>query len=341
MSTPLHVVWETTRSCALSCAHCRTGVNQRRDPLELTQEEGLRLIEQAADAGARLLTLSGGDPLNREDLEELVGRAKTRGLRVVTTPAATANLTRARLASLQNAGLDQVAFSLDASKRESQDRFCRAQGTFAKVLEAAAWAHELRLPVQVNTCLSAWNWGEFEEIVDLVRLLDASAWQVFFLIPTGRGAELGGLSPAAFEAAFERLWRLSREVDFSVDLIEAQHYRRFLLRRQAEHGDVLDAALPARAANAGDGGLFVDHRGGICPSEFLPEVRGNVRADDLGRLYREDALFTGLRDHDRLGGACGKCLYREPCGGSRARAYAVTGDAWAADPSCAYLPPRP
>ncbi|NNN05749.1 MAG: TIGR04053 family radical SAM/SPASM domain-containing protein [Elusimicrobia bacterium] len=356
-SAPLLVIWETTRSCALSCAHCRADADLSRDPRELSTDEGFKLIDQVADMGTPILILSGGDPLVREDLEDLVRHAKSRKLRVGTIPAATPNLTRERLASLKDAGLDQVAFSLDGDTARSHDEFRRAPGAFARVLQAVEWSRELGLPMQINTCLGAWNIGSFESIVDLVSSLPIAFWEVFFLIPVGRGAALGGLTPEQFETVFARLRRLSLEKEFVVKLTEAPHFRRYLKVLEAAAGsgaaERVERAvarpasvrsglrLPDRAVNAGDGFMFVDHLGGVCPSGFLPEVRGNVRDGSLARLYREDALFTGLRDHERLGGKCGVCEYRQSCGGSRARAWATTGDAWAEDASCAYVPASP
>lgn len=351
---PLLVIWETTRSCALACAHCRADADATIDPRELSLAEGRRLIDQVADMGTPILVLSGGDPLVRKDLEDLTRHAKSRGLRVGTIPAATANLTRARLESLKDAGLDQIAFSLDGATALEHDSFRRTPGAYARVLEGVRWASELGLATQINTCLGAWNFGSFDAIQALVSALPIAFWEVFFLIPVGRGAALGGLAPEQFELVFAKLHALSRAAPFVVKLTEGQHFRRFVLQREAEAGPGAAARydhavarpasvrsgirLPPRAVNAGDGFMFVDHLGGICPSGFLPEVRGDARKDSLAKVYREDPLFVGLRDHDRLSGKCGVCEYREACGGSRARAWAVTGDAWASDDACAYVP---
>ncbi len=351
---PLLVIWETTRSCALACAHCRADADLTRDPRELSTRQGFSLIDQVAEMGTPILILSGGDPLVREDLEALTRHAKERGLRVGTIPAATPALTRKRLAALKAAGLDQVAFSLDAATAAEHDAFRRAPGAYARVMQGVRWAQDLGLPVQINTCLGAWNIATFDAIVALVGGLPIAFWEVFFLIPVGRGAAMGGLAPEEFEQVFARLRQLSLEADFVVKLTEAQHFRRFVMQTEASVGP--DAAariertvarpasvraglsLPPRAVNAGDGFLFVDHLGGICPSGFLPQVRGNLRTERLAHVYREDPLFVSLRDHARLGGKCGRCEYRQVCGGSRARAWATTGDHLAEDPACAYVP---
>lgn len=355
-AAPLLVIWETTRSCSLACDHCRADADMTRHPGELSTLEGMDLIDQVKAMGTPILVLSGGDPLNRRDLEELIRYGKSAGLRMGTIPAATPNLTRERLASLKEAGVDQVAFSLDGATAASHDSFRRTPGAFATVLRAARQARELRIPIQINSCFGAWNWHEFDALSELVSTLDISFWEVFFLIPVGRGAKLGGLTPEQFEEGFAKLRRLAQEKPFVVKLTEGQHFRRFVLQREAEAGAGVASRvertvarpaslraglrLPRRAVNAADGFMFVDHLGDICPSGFLPVRRGNVRTDRLAEVYRRDELFLGLRDHSRLKGKCGVCEYREACGGSRARAWAVTGDAWAEDASCLHRPRR-
>lgn len=351
---PLLVIWETTRSCALACDHCRADADTATHPGELSTLEGKGLIDQVKAMGTPILILSGGDPLNRPDLEELIRYGKAVGLRMGTIPAATPNLTRERLISLRDAGVDQIAFSLDGATAASHDSFRRTPGAFETVLRAARWARELGIPIQINSCFGAWNWHEFDAVAALVDTLDIAFWEVFFLIPVGRGAKLGGLTPAQFEEGFAKLRKLTQEKPYVVKLTEGQHFRRFALQQEAgagaaarvEHAVARQASLraglrlPKRAVNAGDGFMFVDHLGDICPSGFLPVRRGNVRTDGLAEVYRHDSLFRGLRDHALLKGKCGVCEYREVCGGSRARAWATTGDAWATDDSCAYEPAR-
>jgi radical SAM protein len=341
---PFLVIWETTRSCALACRHCRAEADARRRPGELSTAQGKALINDVAAMGTPIFILSGGDPLNREDLEELVAHGAAAGLRMGTIPAATENLTKFRLERLKAAGLSQLAFSLDAPTAQAHDGFRRTVGAFERTLEGARWARELGLPLQINTCFGAWNYHLLEPMIELVRSLGVVFWEVFFLIPVGRGAELQGLTPWQFEEAFARLRRLSAEERFIVKLTEAQHFKRFLRQQPVEAGAVARPAgrcpIPAsaKAVNAGNGFVFVDHLGNVCPSGFLPLPVGNVRTTPLARFYRESILFRRLRDHGLLKGKCGVCEYAAVCGGSRARAWAVTGDYLEADPSCAYVP---
>lgn len=342
---PLLVIWETTRSCALACRHCRAEAVLGRDAGELSTEEGFALIDDVAGMGTPILILSGGDPLQRPDLEALVAYGKSRGLRMGTIPAATPALTRERLSSLKDAGVDQIALSVDGATAERHDGFRRVAGSYAKTMEAAAWARELGIPLQINTCFAQWNLEDLEPLIAKVKELGAVFWEVFFLVPVGRGRELGGLSPQDFERVFERLAALEAEGRFVVKLTEAPHYRRWLAqhggRRAGPSGGHAirgGVRLTPVAVNAGKGFAFVDRLGGIYPSGFLPLLAGNVRVDKLSGVYRDSPLFKALRRPELLTGKCAACQFSAVCSGSRARAFAMTQDCFAADPACAYQP---
>jgi radical SAM protein len=339
----------------LACRHCRAEAVLGRDPAELTTDEGKALLDQIAGMGTPIVVFSGGDPLNRPDLEELVRHGKSAGLRVGTIPAATSSLTRERVRALADAGLDQIAFSLDAPTAVAHDSFRQVAGSFAKTLEGAAFAREAGLPLQINTCFASWNYQHLEEMVKLVTSLGVAFWEIFFLVPMGRGRAMDSLTSEQFEEAFARLHRLNDEVPFVVKITEAQHYRRYvILKETAGHpGDAAERikhilarprgvaggmGLSPQAVNSGKGFVFVDHRGEICPSGFLPISAGNIRRDRLADVYRGSELFRALRDPGRLKGKCGACEFSSVCGGSRARAYAMTGDYLETDPFCAYEP---
>jgi len=331
---PLLVIWETTRSCALACRHCRAEAMLGRNPGELTTEEGRRLLDQTAAMGTPICILSGGDPLNRPDLAELIRYGKEIGLRMGTIPAATEKLTKDRIFSLKEAGVDQIAFSLDAPGAVDHDNFRQVRGAYEKTMAGIGYAKEAGIPIQINTCFGAWNIGKLEEMIELVSGLGIVFWEVFFLVPTGRGSDMDGITAQEFEMVFERLHRLSRGVDFHVKLTEAQHFKRYSLK----DGSNIRDARGGPAVNSGKGFMFVDHVGDICPSGFLPLVAGNIRKQELGDVYRDSKIFRELRDPALLKGKCGACEYRSSCAGSRARAYAVTGDYLAEDPYCNYVP---
>jgi radical SAM protein len=321
----------------------------------LTTDEGKALLDQIAAMGTPIVVMSGGDPLNRPDLEELVRHGKSAGLRVGTIPAATSNLTRERVGALAEAGLDQIAFSLDGPTAVLHDSFRQVAGSFAKTLEGAAFAREAGLPLQINTCFAAWNLPCLEDMVKLVTSLGIAFWEIFFLVPMGRGREMECLTAEQFEEVFARLHRLNDEVHFVVKITEAPHYRRHVILKETEGHPGGAAAriqhilarprgiggvmgMSPQAVNSGKGFAFVDHRGDICPSGFLPIPAGNIRRERLADVYRDSTLFRDLRDPSRLKGKCGACEFASVCGGSRARAYAMTGDCLETDPFCAYEP---
>ncbi len=347
---PLLVIWECTRACALACRHCRASAIDKRDPHELSTEEGTALLRQIKSLGTPIVVFTGGDPLQRDDLEILIREAKDLGLRVGTIPAGTPRLTRERLASIGEAGVDQVAFSLDAASAEPHDAFRQVPGSFDLTLQGARWAGELGIPLQINTVFHHDNLTEFNAIATLVESLGTVFWEVFFLVPTGRGSELKGCTAEEMEDLFGKLYEHSKTSACVVKVTEAQHYRRYVMQQQQAKGQPLGAGGPvreirkgghpgsigrsSRVVNAGNGFLFVDHTGNICPSGFLPEIRGNTRTHTLEEVYRTDPFFLDLRNPKNLKGKCGRCEFRTACGGSRSRAWAVTGDAFAEEPFC-------
>jgi len=354
---PFLVIWETTQACALACRHCRASARPGRDPLELSTDEGRRLVDMTAEMGTPIIVFSGGDPLSRPDLADLLAHAKRRGLRAATIPAATAALDRDAVFRIRDAGADQMALSLDFPGAASHDAFRGVEGAFEKTMQAVGWAHLAGLPLQINSTVCGLNADRLEEMADFVDGLDIVFWEVFFLVPMGRGAALGGLTASQCERLFDVLYRAQKSRRFVVKVTEAPHYRRHVALRQAggrppapgpvaempalltrSEGPGHTIGLAPRGVNAGNGFLFVSHQGEVYPSGFLPMKAGNVRQSTLAQLYREHEMFRSLRDPDRLKDRCGRCEFRSICGGSRARAFALTGDAFATDPWCAYEP---
>lgn len=364
--TPFVAIWETTRACDLACRHCRA--EALRDPLpgELTTEEGFAVLDQLGQMGTPICVLSGGDPAKRRDLCHLISRGRSRGMRMATIPAATALLTRQLVGSLKDAGLDQIAFSLDGPDAELHDAFRGTPGAFQRTLQGASYAVDAGLPLQINTTFSAYNWQHFDAIAALVRSLNVVFWEVFFLVPMGRGQNLAQLTAGQYEGLFEKLAQLGRSVDYIVKVTEAPHYRRFLMQSQKKsecgncgtHGGCGSRHEPGRlpshmtrdfgpggsiglapkGVNSGNGHLFVSHCGDVYPSGFLPLACGNVRRDPIAEIYRSHPVFRQLRNVEELKGKCGICEFRKICGGSRARAYAMTGDYMEEEQFCAYIP---
>jgi radical SAM protein with 4Fe4S-binding SPASM domain len=338
---PFLVIWEVTRACALACLHCRADAIARRDPRELTTEEGHRLVDQVRSFGSPspLLVLTGGDPMWRKDLADLVGYATAQGLTVALTPSGTAMPTRARLAELKAAGLSRVAVSLDGPDPVSHDAFRRVKGSYANTMKIVDAVLELDLPLQINSTVSRVTLPNLRAMAARVSELPLTLWAVFFLVQMGRGASLEQITAEECEEVLEFLAELSRTAPFGIKTTEAPHYRRVQARApQAGPGPGRRQLRAPRAVNDGNGFVFVDHVGNVCPSGFLPMVRGNVREGRLVETYRADEVFRRLRDPEALGGRCGRCEFRDVCGGSRSRAFAATGDAFAEDPLCSHVP---
>jgi radical SAM protein len=365
-SAPFLVIWETTQACDLACMHCRASAQPLRHSDELTTEEGFKLLTDAAQMGTPVFILSGGDPAKRPDLMDLVREGKRLGLRMGTVPAATPTLTHELVRDLKQAGLDQMALSLDYPQADLHDGFRNVRGAFDKTMEAAEWAHQNNLPLQINTTLWAGSVPYLSEMAELVERLKAVFWEVFFLVPVGRGEALDGIEARRCEELFAILYEVQKRSHFILKVTEAPHYRRYVAQREAEgqtarppqghpgpRGMVSMPAMLRRSegpghtigfaphgVNSGKGFVFVSHLGEVYPSGFLPKSAGNVRAQSIVEIYRNSPLMRELRDPEALHGRCRQCEYRSICGGSRSRAYALTGDYLATDPWCSYQPRR-
>jgi len=345
---PFLVIWEMTRACALACVHCRANAIPWHDPREMTTEEGFRLIDQVAAFGdpPPLFVLTGGDPMRRPDLAELVRYAVNKSLIVALTPSGTAAVTRRKLVELKEAGLSRIAVSLDGPDANTHDAFRRVSGSYDWTMRIIRTAGELGLPLQINTTVSRITLPSLEAMARRVKNFHVALWAVFFLVRTGRGASIDQVSPDQCEQVLNWLYNISLTAPFGIKTTEAPHFHRVTWQRDRELGRHLIAGAPRRRAllrsprsvSDGNGFVFVDHLGEIYPSGFLPVSRGNARMGDLAATYRDDEIFRRLRDADGLTGKCGRCEFREICGGSRARAYAATGSLMASDPLCTYDP---
>jgi radical SAM protein len=355
---PFIVIWETTQACDLACLHCRASARPKRDRGELSTAEAMKLMDSVRSFGRPLFVLTGGDPLKRDDTVRLVEYGREIGLRVAMTPSGTPLMTREVLQQLSDAGLARLAVSLDGSRADVHDRFRGVAGSFEWTVGMLRVARELGLSTQINTTISSHNIDDLESLIDLMGQLEISLWSVFFIVPTGRARPSDLATAEEFERVFNRLYDISRTAPFDIKTTAAPHYRRVVLQRQVAErrsGSRSEAPVPltaclgftladgvgrARGVNDGNGFVFISHLGEIYPSGFLPLSAGNVRTHDLADVYRNGDLFRALRDTDRLEGKCGVCEYRTVCGGSRARAYAMTGNYMASDPSCAWIPAR-
>jgi radical SAM protein len=339
---PRRVYWELTRACDLACRHCRAEAIACRDPRELTTDEGRHLLEAFRELGdpGPAVVLTGGDPLARPDFWDLLDHGVRLGLPMDVAPSGTPLLTPEVVGRLAGAGARAMSLSLDGPDAARHDGFRRVPGCFDRTMEAARAAVAAGLSLQINTLATAGTLGDLPAVYERVRDLGAARWSLFFLIQVGRGRDLQQLTPAAGEALLAWLWACAGPGGPIVSATEAPHYRRVALqrRRTGEGGADHRALRHGFGIRDGNGIMFVSHVGDVQPSGFLPIVAGNVRRAHPAVIYREAPLFRALRAAAGFHGRCGRCEFREVCGGSRARAYATTGDPLGEDPLCAYQP---
>jgi AdoMet-dependent heme synthase len=344
--TPLNVYWEMTQACPLACRHCRAEAVATAHPQELKFEESVAFLRQLPEFGAPLpqLILTGGDPLARADLYELIDEARSLGIGVSITPAASPALTREVLVRLQQHGVEGLGLSLDGSTAARHDSIRGVAGTFDRTIQAIRWAQELGMPLQVNTLVAEETEADIPAIYELLKPLGIARWSLFFLISVGRGKVLQPLTPERGEALMGWIHATSNVAPFIVATTEAPSYRRVALLRMREQGLTGEqikksASYRGFGIRDGNGIMFVSHTGDICPAGFLPLTVGNVRQDRITEVYRNSPVFLALHHPEQFHGRCGHCEYHALCGGSRSRAYEATGDPLGEDPFCTYVPP--
>jgi radical SAM protein len=368
---PFMIIWETTQACDLACRHCRAEAQPEHDPLNLSTQEAKTLLDQVESFGRPrpIFIFTGGDPFKRSDLFELVRYASQIGLPPAVSPSGTPLLTPDNLRALKEAGAKAISLSIDGSSAARHDDFRRVPGSFQLTTDGWRAARQMGLKLQINTTVTRYNLHDLPQLFKLVQELGAMTWSLFFLVPTGRGRQEDEISPAEYEAVMHFLYDVSKYI--SAKTTEGHHYKRVVLQRAIldEKGVALEDYLPVHPVyyelkagldqvveqaglqprgngiyrtpmhiNAGNGFVFISRRGEVFPSGFLPVSAGNVRERSLVEIYRQAPLFRDLRDTSKYEGRCGLCEFVGVCGGSRSRAYAVTGDPLAEEPFCTYEP---
>ena len=337
------VFYELTQACDLVCQHCRACAQVRSDPAELSHVDSKRLIDQLTEfPDPPMLILTGGDPLKRSDIFELVRYAVEAGLEVSITPSATPLVTRNAIGRLRDAGISRLAISIDGADAVTHDANRGVAGSFERSLEILRDARELGVETQINTTLTPANFDQIDAMAECFSEFEIALWSVFFLIPVGRASAMDRLNAQECEQAFERLWIHSNQQSYMVKTTEAPHYRRFAIQNRPKKvgGEAnKPAAFTPAGVNDGKGVMFVSHAGVIHPTGFLPVTCGVFPLQSVVSVYQDSPIFRSLRDADRLEGKCGRCEFRNICGGSRARAYGVTGNLFAEEPDCNYIPP--
>lgn len=344
-SQPLIAIWETS----ISPGRCRDqNFRPATTQLELNDDEAEQLIREVADLKPPVFVFAGDDPLSRDGIYSLVQYAASNNLHPVMQLTPKSAVTPQIVAALKSASLSRLAFTLNGAEGSSHDVFSGIPGSFARTLQGIKWANEARLPVQIHTNLTRRNLGELSAIANLLTSFRIVMWSISFLVP-GPDESLKDLPSASeFEEAFQSIYALAQRVPFKVKTVEAQHYRRFVLqqrtRSRMEMGEpgrapFYDLGIPGvLPVNEGMASVFITHSGDVLAGQFMRVPVGNVRRHDLVDLYRNSPIFKALRDPANLKGKCGSCEFKEMCGGSRSRAWALSGDMFNQEESCVYQP---
>lgn len=344
---PMIIYWELTTACGLACRHCRATAQPDPAPGELTTDEALGVLDEFAGFGspAPHVIFTGGDPMRRGDLDQLIAAANQRGLGVSLAPAVTPLLSAQRLKDLKALDVQAISLSLDGSTAAHHDGIRQVPGTFDATMTALADANAAGVPVQINTLVTDETAKDLDDVYELLKNYDVMQWSLFFLISVGRGAQLRELTPGDAERTLIKWGRIGRTSPFRIKTTEAMQYRRINAQAMMHAGKTREDVENSPAARGfgirdGNGIVFISHLGEVMPSGFLPLSVGNVKDRSIVELYRDTELMRQLRRPEEFKGRCGVCEFDRWCGGSRARAYAWTGDQLASDPLCPYVPEK-
>ena len=345
-SQPLIATWET----CVSSVGCRDqNFRPASTKLELNDNEAEQLIRDVAELKPPVFVFAGDDPLSRDGIFSLVQYAASCNLHPVMLLTPASVVTQQTIADLKSASLSRIAFTMNGADSRCHDVISGIPGSFARTLQAIKWANERRLPVQIHTEIGRRNLAELTAMEALLQRYRITLWSVSFPVP-GPDDSLKNLPSATeFEEAFQAIYMLAQKVPFKVKTIEAQHYRRYVLQQRtrsrslaAENSALApfsETGIPGvLPINEGMASIYITHNGDVLASKFLQVPAGNVRRDSLAHLYRNAPIFQSLRNPENLKGKCGTCEYKDMCGGSRSRAWALSGDMFSQEESCVYQP---
>lgn len=341
---PRLIAWEITRRCNLACIHCRAGAEDEEYTGELSTEEALAFIDDVASFAKPILILTGGEPLYREDIWELIDHAREKGLLPVIGTNATL-ITDDIATKMHDHGISRISVSIDFPTAEEHDRFRMQPGCFDASMKGIKIAQAHGVDVQINTTVTKLNADRLEDMLRLTEDVGAVAFHIFMLVPTGRGEQIADqeLPPEEYERVLNWAYDRSKESKIHFKPTDAPHYYRIIRQRAKEEGrEVTAETYGFDALTRGClGGItfgFVSHVGDVQPCGYFDMPAGNIREKSFKEIWTSSKLFTDLRDYSKLEGKCGICEYKGVCGGCRARALAATGDYMAEEPYCVYEP---
>jgi len=343
-STLRMVAWEVTRSCNLSCIHCRASSEKGPYAGELSTVQGKKLLEEIAAFSKPVIILTGGEPLLREDIYELAAHGDQLGLRMVLATNGTL-VTEAAARRMREAGIQRVSISLDGPDDGSHDAFRQMSGAFAGAMAGIAALKKAGMEFQVNTTITSTNRHQLSALMDLAVRLGAASHHIFLLVPTGRGRDLADqkISSQDYEDTLQEFYSASLTSTILLKATCAPHYYRILHQKGAAgkgtstegHGTLHTVT---RGCLGGISFCFISHTGQVQPCGYLELNCGEVLNNDFEAIWKNAAVFQKLRNPEAYGGKCGRCEFFRVCGGCRARAYELSGDYLAEEPFCIYEP---
>ncbi len=338
------IAWEVTRSCNLSCIHCRASAEKGPYAGEFSTERCFRLIDDIAGFSKPVIILTGGEPLMRKDIFEIAEYGTRKGLRMVMAPNGTL-IDEENAKMMVMSGIKRISISIDGSTRESHDRFRQVEGAFEGALRGIEYAGKAGLEFQINTTITGANMEELPDILALAVKLGAVAHHIFLVVPTGRAKDMkdNEIPPEMYEKTLHWFYEQSDRVPIHLKATCAPHYYRILRQRAKAEGKKItfkthgmDAVT--RGCLGGISFCFISHTGQVQPCGYLELNCGDLKKNTLDDIWTNSAIFRSLRDFDGYRGKCGRCEYRQVCGGCRARAYELTGDYLGEEPYCTYQP---
>ncbi len=340
------IAWEVTRSCNLACKHCRAEAHPEPYPGELDTAEAKALIDTFPEVGKPIIIFTGGDPMMRPDVYELVAYAHAKGLPCAFSPNGT--LITAELAEkIRDAGVDRVSISLDGADAASHDAFRGVPGAFEASLRGIGFLKQAGVPFQINTTVTRNNLHSFKEIFQLCERLGSAAWHIFLLVPMGRAAGLADqvITAQEYEDVLHWFYDFRKTTNMHLKATCAPHYYRIMRQRAHEEGlavtpETFGMDAMTRGCLGGTGFCFISHTGQVQPCGYLELDCGNVRETPFPEIWRNSAYFKQFRTQSCYEGKCGVCEFHKVCGGCRARAWSMNGDHMGPEPLCTYEPKR-
>ncbi|RJQ31482.1 MAG: heme b synthase [Actinobacteria bacterium] len=346
---PRIIAWEITRSCNLTCKHCRASALHGPYPGELTTDECYNLVDEIVSFSNPIIILTGGEPLLREDIFAVASYAIKKGLRVVMAPNGTL-VTKEIAKKMKEVGIPRISISIDFPNAEQHDNFRGVPGAFEGAVQGVKNAIKAGVEVQINSTITKLNYKHLDQLLALAEELGAVAFHPFLLVPTGRGKELEEqeLSPEDYEKTLNWIYDMSvKKPKIFFKPTDCPHYFRVAMTRKKESGErpamsghphASGLETMTRGCLGGIGFCFISHVGDVQPCGYFEVKAGNIKEQPFKKIWEESKLFNELRDYSLLKGKCGICEFKNVCGGCRARAYEATGDYLAEEPYCVYEP---